>query len=408
MAGIPSIVCMRYDDNPETTEHFRLVLGYDPQTDEVLYHEPAVGDGAYRRMGREQLLDLWPLKYDPARWTLIRFRMKAGDLRSVHSDAGFTNADYAQQVMRVKQMASEDFTVVIQRPFVVAGDEPAETVRRRATGTIRWATERLKRSYFAEDPNDILTIWLFKDKDSYEKHTAEIFGDWPDTPFGYFSHADKALIMNIDTGGGTLVHEMVHPFIASNFPDCPAWFNEGLASLYEQCGDSRGRIWGYTNWRLNGLQESIRAFREQEAAAEAAAEAAESSAEAPAAEVASPSPEAAIAARSGAPASVAAEEEPPAPPPAVEVPSFRELCSTTTWQFYRRDPGTNYAQARYLCYYLQQRGLLEKFYHQFRKDVQQDPTGYETLKSVLSFRTDAEMDAFKTAWEDWVLRLRFP
>ena len=46
--------------------------------------------------------------------------------------------------------------------------------------------------------------------------------------------------MNIDTGGGTLVHEIVHPFIAANFPECPAWFNEGLASLYEQCGDHRG------------------------------------------------------------------------------------------------------------------------------------------------------------------------
>ena len=29
-------------------------------------------------------------------------------------------------------------------------------------------------------------------------------------------------------------------------------------------------------------------------------------------------------------------------------------------QFYNQDPGTNYSQARYLCYYLQQRGLLEK------------------------------------------------
>ena len=51
-AGVPSIVCMRYDTRPNTTEHFRLILGYDPKTDEVIFHEPAEEKGAYRRMPR--------------------------------------------------------------------------------------------------------------------------------------------------------------------------------------------------------------------------------------------------------------------------------------------------------------------------------------------------------------------
>ncbi|MHC4859926.1 MAG: C39 family peptidase, partial [Planctomycetota bacterium] len=50
--GVPSIVCMRYDESPDTTEHFRLVLGYDAGKDEVVYHEPALDKGAYRRMDR--------------------------------------------------------------------------------------------------------------------------------------------------------------------------------------------------------------------------------------------------------------------------------------------------------------------------------------------------------------------
>ena len=29
-AGIPSILCTRFDESPGTTEHFRLVIGYDP------------------------------------------------------------------------------------------------------------------------------------------------------------------------------------------------------------------------------------------------------------------------------------------------------------------------------------------------------------------------------------------
>ena len=172
-------------------------------------------------------------------------------------------ADYAKHLAALKKkVPSKGFTVVVQAPFVVIGDESAAVVKRRAEQTVKWAVDRLKESYFSKEPSEILDIWLFKDKASYEKHCKSIFNDEPDTPYGYFSHTEKALIMNIATGGGTLVHEIVHPFMAANFPKCPAWFNEGLGSLYEQSGSSReGKIIGLTNWRLAGLQKAIRADR---------------------------------------------------------------------------------------------------------------------------------------------------
>jgi hypothetical protein len=256
--------------------------------------------------------------------------------------------DYAQHIKKLKNKVPRGFTIVIQKPFVVIGNESPLMVRRRAENTVKWATERLKRMYFPKDPNHIIDIWLFKDRHSYMKYTREIFKEKPGTPFGYSSPRHKALIMNIATGGGTLVHEIVHPFVAANFPGCPAWFNEGLGSLYEQ---SRGRgeeIAGLTNWRLEGLQEAIKKKR---------------------------------------------------------VPSFKTLTSTTDYEFYREDPGTNYAQARYLCYYLQEKGVLKKFYHQFRANCKKDPTGFETLKHVLG---EKDMDAFKKKWQRFVLKLRFP
>lgn len=260
----------------------------------------------------------------------------------------FTADDYARHVERLRaKLPSDEFTVVVEPPFVVIGDEPPEVVRRRSRQTVRWAVDMLKRSYFQRDPPEILDIWLFKDKDSYEKHAAKLFRSKPTTPYGYFSHEDRSLVMNIATGGGTLVHEIVHPFMAANFPDCPAWFNEGLGSLYEQCGERDGRIHGETNWRLAGLQEAIRQRR---------------------------------------------------------VRSFETLCSTTTTEFYERDRGADYAQARYLCYYLQERGLLEKFYHRFRARREVDPTGYGTLKEVLG---RGDMEAFERDWESYVLKLQF-
>jgi len=264
----------------------------------------------------------------------------------------FTAADYERHLAALKKkVPAKGFTIVVQPPFVVIGDESPQEVKRRAVGTVKWTVDKLKDAYFANDPDDILDIWLFKDDASYLKHCKSIFGTTPDTPFGYYSHAEKALVMNISTGGGTLVHEIVHPFVAANFPGCPAWFNEGLGSLYEQCGEKNGQIHGYTNWRLvgeKGLQEAIRKKR---------------------------------------------------------VPSFKTLCSTTHDEFYKKDRGTNYSQARYLCYYLQQAGLLRKFYHAFHKNRKDDPTGYNTLKAILG-RDD--MDAFQKEWETWVLKLKFP
>lgn len=261
----------------------------------------------------------------------------------------FTRADFDAHVAELrKKLPADGFTIVVTRPFVVIGDEPPDTVRYRAEHTVHWAVEKLKKAYFARDPSEILDIWLFKNKESYEKHAKELFGKTPDTPYGYFSGQDKALVMNIATGGGTLVHEIVHPFVAANFPHCPAWFNEGLGSLYEQSGEVDGEIHGYTNWRLAGLQKAIRAGK---------------------------------------------------------LPSFEALCGTSDTEFYERDRGTNYAQARYLCYYLQQKGLLRRYYRRFLAGRKDDSTGYKTLKAVL--RRD-DMDKFQQDWEAFVLKLKFP
>jgi hypothetical protein len=345
--GIPSIVCTHYDDRPNTTEHFRLILGYDAASDEVIYHEPAEADGAYRRMKRHEMLSLWPLKYGADRWTVIRFRLDAGELRDPPTTKKKSDAAYAQHVLALRRRLPEGFTVVIERPFVVVGDEAPDKVRERAAGTVRWAVERLKSAYFARDPQRILDVFLFKDESSYRVHAKALFGDEPDTPFGYYSAENRALVMNIATGGGTLVHEIVHPFVEANFPDCPAWFNEGLGSLYEQSAERSGDIVGLTNWRLPGLQRAIRRDA---------------------------------------------------------VPSFQALTSTSEREFYDEDPGTNYAQARYLLYYLQERGLLRRYYHEFYARREEDPTGYATLRAVLG---ETDMDDFQERWQRYVLTLAF-
>jgi hypothetical protein len=259
----------------------------------------------------------------------------------------FSDRDFAEHVERLKKkLPSANFTVIVQRPFVVIGDEAAATVKEHSEGTVKWAVDKLKQDFFTQDPKEILDIWLFRDAASYEKNAQILFGEKPTTPYGYYSSAHKALVMNISTGGGTLVHEIVHPFVEANFSGCPPWFNEGLGSLYEQAGEINGHIHGYTNWRLPGLQSAIKART---------------------------------------------------------VPSFKTLTALDENGFYNDDKGTNYAQARYLCYYLQQKGLLIKFYREFYARRNQDPTGYQTLQKVLRVN---DMNVFKQAWERYVLGLR--
>jgi hypothetical protein len=71
--------------------------------------------------------------------------------------------------------------------------------------------------------------------------------------------------------------------------------------------------------------------------------------------------------------------------------------------FYNKDKGTNYGQARYLCYYLQEKGLLLKFYKEFVAHSKEDPSGYQTLKSVLA---EPDMLGFQKRWEQFVLGLK--
>ncbi len=347
LKGIPSIVCMHYDDTPRTTEHFRLVLGYDAVKDDVIMHDPALENGSYRRMQRAKFFKLWPLGAGENRQVAIRLRLEGAKISPPPRASGFTDADYCQHIMTLREKRlPEGFSLVLQKPFVVVGDDPEKEVKRRAGDTVKWAVDQLKATYFEKEPEHILDVWLFKDEDSYKANTKKVFDDEPTTPYGYYSSAHRALIMNISTGGGTLVHEIVHPFMATNFPKCPSWFNEGLASLYEQSGSENGKIHGYTNWRLNGLQTAIKAKR---------------------------------------------------------VPSFETLCGTSTNEFYNQDRGTNYSQSRYLCYYLQEHDLLVKYYQQFRKNSEDDPTGYKTLQEVLG---EKDMAEFKTKWEAWVLKLK--
>jgi hypothetical protein len=344
-ARIPSIICMNTSSGTNSTEHFRLVLGYDADRDEVIYNEPAEEQGGYRQIARAKLFKLWPLKYVESQWTVVRLRLEAGKIIDPPPSPGFSPSDFVQHVMVLRQGLPPGFTVVVEPPFVVVGNGSPEEVHRHAKETVGWAVRRLHQDFFPSDPKRILDVWLLDDKESYEKMTFELTGEYASTPYGFYSPEQGALIMNISTGGGTLVHEIVHPFMEANCPRCPAWFNEGLGSLYEHCAERRGHIVGLPNWRLAALQSAIRKHT---------------------------------------------------------LPSFREFTRLTGHAFYQELHGLNYAQARYLLYALQEGGLLLPYYRAMVARLHSDSTGYTALTQVIG---EKDLTQFQHRWEAAMLKL---
>jgi peptidase C39-like protein len=340
--GVPSIVCMHYDRGPNAPEHFRLVLGYDRVTNEIIFHEPAQNEGAYKRMSSARFMELWPLKYSRKDWTVIRIALEPGRIDVGRRPDGVTPAAHAQHVIKMKAKIPHGFATRIVGPFLVIGDEPPSRVEHHAE-TVEWAVEHLKRDFHMREPANVIDVWLLGSTESYVDHAVRLFGKRPSTPYGFFSPEHRALFMNIATGGGTLVHEVVHPFIDASFPSVPAWFNEGLASLYEAVEERNGQLWGRPNWRLDGLKHAIRAGK---------------------------------------------------------LASFAAMTGDSDARFYASSTG--YAQARYLCLYLQEKGLLHRYYDQFSTRVASDPTGYKTLVQVLG---NPDMTRFEKQWRDWALAL---
>lgn len=302
-----------------------------------------------------------------------------GDKVGATDEAAWTQAE-----VKLCRRVPAEFPIVRADPFLVTGDIGAPVLRGLVERTVRPCTEALYREFFQKRPDFIITIFLFKDDESYRSWSRKLFAQEPTTKFGYYLAGEQALLMNIATGSGTLVHEMVHPLMAVDFPRSPAWFNEGMGSLFEQCVIREGpSIRGLVNWRLPILQQAI-----------------------------------------GTPAYVPLEK----------------LLGTTPEEFYGLQGGAGYAEARYLLLYVQEQPLsgsgarpaggmrtgggtvppqptsaagastpkgtesLEQLYAHFREHFDEDPTGRKSLEAVLG----KPLTEIESAWLSWVRTLRWP
>jgi hypothetical protein len=242
----------------------------------------------------------------------------------------------------------DSFALVEYPPFVVVTDEEPAEVTMRLENTVPWAIEKLRNMYSWRKPATTVGIWLFNDREHYDTCMKTFYDEKSRWTVGTFMRESNAIVADVSLGNGVLVHEVVHAFIHANFPNCPPWFNEGLASLYDRCSEVNGEMCGHPDRDVLQLQSEIcrRAIL-----------------------------------------------------------PVRRLCALTAKQFYTRSESRNYAQARYLCYYLQERGLLKEYYRAFYANHRRDPTGHETLRAIVGPKG---MQQFQEDWEALVLAITPP
>ncbi len=102
-----------------------------------------------------------------------------------------------------------------------------------------------------------LTLCLMGTEAGYVRE-ASAFGDVP-SGWGFYRPDLRIAIANVGQSIGNLRHELVHPLLGDDWPDIPAWLNEGAASLYGSARPTKRGFEFLVNYRLRDLQRALAA-----------------------------------------------------------------------------------------------------------------------------------------------------
>ncbi|MDE0838256.1 MAG: hypothetical protein OSB41_04310 [Kiritimatiellae bacterium] len=350
-AGTPWLVRLA----PDVENHvlgFVVVVGLDTNQQAVVYHDPIRADGAFQSISVADFEKRWVFKAGFRRYSVFGIPMR-NNVSAPHTIATsrrtVTRMDCAVHVRAlVPRLPGSAFDIDVAPPFVIISDQSHRRIKQQMRDVVRPALQQWRTQFFANDPDHVVEVWLFRDAKSYMKHIPDLFGHEPASHLGYMSPEHNALIVNMASGVGALRHELVHPFVRANIATCPTWFDEGMASLYERCDERGDVLRGLPNWRLILLQKAIKEH---------------------------------------------------------ETLPLEQLFALEALPFYNDPLGVHYAQSRYLFLYLQERELLQAFYAAFESA---DPSERSSERILLATVDGDDLQTFQRHWEAYVMALRFP
>ena len=248
-----------------------------------------------------------------------------------------------QQASNICKQIGLDANCVIRAPFVIAGEIPESHLLDLYNDVVAPTAQALETAYFDRVPNQPITIAIFANDDGYRDFAQRVDNRPTAGYYGYYVRSKRRMVINIATGNGTLAHELTHALSHFDFEEMPEWLDEGIATLHEECEFTPDglKLRGLPNWRLNELKQARNDGR-----------------------------------------------------------MLRFELFMSADQVRHEARGVDYAHARYLCLYLQSRGVLSDFYRKYRTNFESDPYGHRAICQVLHVEGLEGVQSDFLAWLD--------
>uniref|UniRef100_A0A7C2P1T6 DUF1570 domain-containing protein n=1 Tax=Schlesneria paludicola TaxID=360056 RepID=A0A7C2P1T6_9PLAN len=258
--------------------------------------------------------------------------------RPDHAELEQACDDWARDVV---QDIPESWAVISRSPFVLMGDLSDNELHDLWRRTVAPTARALSVGYFDRLPQQPILLVVLSSDESYRAALTFLGHSGRHEYAGLYDREERRLVFNLSTGEGTLAHELTHALAHADFPEMPEWFDEGLASLHEECqfSDDGLRLVGLANWRGEALRQ---AYQRQ------------------------------------------------------QLPTLTQFVNHRFGS--RGRTALEYAYARYLCLYLQERQVLEAFYRKCRANAELDPTGGWSLFEVLGTNDPDRADREFRRW----------
>ncbi len=239
----------------------------------------------------------------------------------------FPNFDYSSVINAQSGKMPNGMSITKFRFFVIFSDMNDELTYKLIDNDVRNTIEAMSGNYVNKLPEVVTPIFLFEKFDNYKEFVMENY-DIPEndiSPYGFYKISKNVIVIRYVSWKGSILHEITHRFIKADFPNAPSWFDEGFASLNEKSTFKNGNLIGDFSFRILPLRRAI-------------------------------------------------NED--------SYTGLRHLMETNDDELYGKRTSYYYAQSRYLLMYLQEKGLLEKYYKTFRDSYSKDNTGIIQIEDV--------------------------
>ena len=124
---------------------------------------------------------------------------------------------------------------------------------------------------FGRLPAAPITVFVFSQQAGYERfcktHYASSEKQTCLDSLGIYFHPRRELVVDLQRGRTTVLHELAHTLFEADFAAAPLWFDEGVSSLYEWPdfpADHPGDVHGKSNFRHQRLLDALRSPAERD------------------------------------------------------------------------------------------------------------------------------------------------